>query len=157
MLLALQVLLELSEISVANFTESAGFGLADLLDFLLLDFLLQGGLGLVNPHTTSKVPGPRLGVAWHTERSGAGFTIKPQHWPGRQLLVDGSAQAVLVLEFDCRGYQLLLLRSRLLLATGALIEPELGFLFEEPLECLGEGPDVRVGDPESPGFVQHSR
>ena len=48
--------------------------------------------------------------------------------------------------------QLFLLRFGLLLATGALTEPKLSFVFEEPLEGLGERPDVGVADPESAGF-----
>ena len=154
------MLLKLREIGVANFTESAGFGLPDLLDFLLLHFLLLGFLLQVvvclrYPDPTSKFPDPLLGVAWKTERRGAGFTIKPQHWPGLQLRVDWSVQAGLLLEFDSRGHQLLLLRLGFLLAAGTFAEAVLGFVFEEPLEGLGERPDVGVADPESAGFFQH--
>ena len=151
------MLFELREISVANFTESAGFRLSDLLDFLLLDFLLGVALGLVYPNPAGKFSDSLLGVSWQTEGRGARLTIKPQHRPGLQLGVDGSVQGVLVLEFDCRRDQLLLLRSGILLATGAFTGPVLGLVPEQPLECLVERPDVRVADSESAGFVQHRR
>jgi len=149
------MLLELGEIGVANFTESAGLGLADLLDFLLLDFLLEAVLGLIYPNPASKFPDSLLGVGWQTEGRGARLTIKPQHRPGLQLGVDGSVQAVFVLEFDCRRDQLLLLRSGLLLATGAFTGAVLGFVPQQPLKSLVQRPDVRVADSESPGFVHH--